>query len=146
METNSTSFFPLQQDDELAITCPEFSIWDVGIDHISYPADSPKVEAGINLDDNEKGKLPEKLQELKGGSANQELQKKILHREIERHRRREMATLYASLRSVLPPQHIKVTIKRIFLLDFNMFFDNKNVILYCMIFLFQSYFTHIHVQ
>ncbi|KAI3458230.1 hypothetical protein Pfo_014893 [Paulownia fortunei] len=106
MENNSFSFCPLQQDDELSITCPEFTIWDVAFDHFSYPGSPRKLE-GIDLGDDKKGKRPKNLQEIQGGSENQEGQKKILHRDIERQRRQEMATLYASLRSVLPPQSLK---------------------------------------
>ncbi|KAK3042347.1 hypothetical protein RJ639_002393 [Escallonia herrerae] len=40
------------------------------------------------------------------GNCN-ENQKKIMHRDAERHRRRKMATLFGSLRSLLPPEHVK---------------------------------------
>ncbi|KAK4431564.1 Transcription factor [Sesamum alatum] len=97
---DSSFFLQLQQDDELSmkntefsITYPGFTIWDVG-SRTDYSGDHER-----NLD-----KLPK---EFEGGVEDQNLQRKIMHREIERQRRQEMSTLYASLRSVLPPDYLK---------------------------------------
>lgn len=116
MEPSSGSFFSFQQDVQFPIiTSPEFTttIWDFGLDHISDPANSTRnEELGIDSGENEKGEvIPKKLEEIEaeaGTAANQEVKKKILHRDVERQRRQEMATLYDSLHSVLPLQHIKV--------------------------------------
>lgn len=123
MERDYSSIFPLQQDELIPInTYPDLSIWE-GFDQILFSADDhhlPKVKGNINI--NGKNELPNNLQIKigdEGGAANQEMEKKIMHREIERQRRKEMADLYSSLRSVLPANNIKVKKKKIF----EFFFD-----------------------
>ncbi|GER34989.1 basic helix-loop-helix (bHLH) DNA-bindingsuperfamily protein [Striga asiatica] len=117
MENNSFSIFNFQEDDaDASASCPDFTVsWDVGMNPISYPGFSQSSQGlGIaynknnNNNNSSKGKQPKQYQEVsEGGTSNQEVQKKKMHRDIERQRRHEMSTLYASLRSVLPPQFLK---------------------------------------
>ncbi|KAL3647410.1 hypothetical protein CASFOL_008378 [Castilleja foliolosa] len=102
---NSFPYFPFQEDENIPISCPDFTIWD---NQISYPTGSPQQVQSIDFSlfrDDEKAKQPKNTQET--NNQDDHVQKKIMHRDIERQRRQAMATLYSSLRSVLPAQFLK---------------------------------------
>ncbi|XP_020205117.1 transcription factor bHLH118 [Cajanus cajan] len=92
--------FPLQRGNELVI---QFSN---GL-HQQH-----KISQDLILDDHVSDKKlptsrPNKLFYEPGHANSNEYTKKMVHREIERQRRQEMATLHASLRSLLPLDFIK---------------------------------------
>ncbi|RVW46176.1 Transcription factor bHLH120 [Vitis vinifera] len=100
--------FPLHQGNELLFRIPytpskQYIIQqDMILDHASLEAS--------NLC-NHKGKSPNR--KLFAQDNNDEIsndgkkKKKIVHRDVERQRRQDMATLYTSLRSLLPLEYIK---------------------------------------
>lgn len=93
-------FPPQQQDDELLFDEPSIILeQDLNADqHITKTSKKrPRTS-----------KSGSKLKKCDEAKKESEL-RKTLHREIERQRRQEMSTLYASLRDLLPLEYIKVT-------------------------------------
>ncbi|KOM36032.1 hypothetical protein LR48_Vigan02g218200 [Vigna angularis] len=105
--------FPLQRGNELVIQFsnalqPQHKISkDLILD--DHNSDNPPLVA--YSDKKVRTRPPNKLfyapETSHANSAEEEYAKKMVHREIERQRRQEMATLHASLRSLLPLPFIK---------------------------------------
>lgn len=102
MERDLTPFIPLQEDELIPLI---FQDSDINLDHVLYPNNRQEND-GKNG-----GSETKTAANMQANSQNQ-LEKKIMHRELERQRRKEMADLYASLRSVLPSKSIKVNGKK----------------------------------
>ncbi|ESW24364.1 hypothetical protein PHAVU_004G124300 [Phaseolus vulgaris] len=101
--------FPLQRGNELVIQFSNSS------NHQQHKISQDLIlDDYASLDDNVSGKKfsrsqPENLfcEENKKNHDSNEHVKKMIHKEIERQRRQEMTTCYASLRSLLPLEFIK---------------------------------------
>ncbi|XP_042001787.1 transcription factor bHLH36-like [Salvia splendens] len=101
MERDCSNPFIPSQEHEIPISTPDpdFSIWGVNFDQILFHND-PTNLGGKKMGEGD-------LQVIEDSRINEEVEKKKVHKEIERQRRQEMAALYDSLRSVLPSKSIK---------------------------------------
>lgn len=113
MELRPDIMFPLQRGNELANSLhhhraqhkisEDLIILD---DYDSLVVDFSHKKLGSGT-----SRRPKKIlygADTSGNSNSDEYKKKMVHREIEKQRRQEMATLHASLRSLLPLDFIKV--------------------------------------
>ena len=101
--------FPLQQSDDLV-----YQIFS-NSNQQKIPQDIISGHASLEPNPiiaNSMGKSPKRkvchMESGTEGFACDKHKKQKLHREIERQRRQEMASFYASLRSLLPDEYIKV--------------------------------------
>ncbi|KAG6411301.1 hypothetical protein SASPL_129381 [Salvia splendens] len=107
MERDCSNPFIPSQEHEIPISTPDpdFSIWGVNFDQILFHND-PTNLGGKKMGEGD-------LQVIEDSRINEEVEKKKVHKEIERQRRQEMAALYDSLRSVLPSKSIKNKVRQL---------------------------------
>ncbi|XP_019465365.1 PREDICTED: uncharacterized protein LOC109363559 [Lupinus angustifolius] len=121
--------FPLQRGKELVIkfsNSPHQQQHQISEDLILDDCDSH----GINDSDkiitsNQPKNLNYGAEKSTHGDCHEHYMKKIVHRDIERQRRQEMATLHASLRSLLPLEFIKANFTEECQHDRQLFYANQ---------------------
>lgn len=100
--------FPLQQGNELCFQISSNTRNEIPQDLItSHPALYGSTDVADDLGQSRRRKSIS-MDNDQSARDNSNDKKKLLHRDIERQRRQEMTTLYASLRSLLPLEYIKV--------------------------------------
>lgn len=101
--------FPLHQGNELLFQIP----YTPSQQYYTFQQDMIRDDEAGNLSSHKGKNRTRKLlaRDNNDESSNDgKKMKKIMHRDMERQRRQDMATLYTSLRSLLPLEYIKVNI------------------------------------
>ncbi|XP_038876288.1 transcription factor bHLH120-like [Benincasa hispida] len=100
--------FPFDQADEL-FPLPALSPIDLSVPQSSLIPSKNKTNK--NISEKPKGsrqrKSPNASDDIDDENPSEHKKKKIIHRDVERQRRQEMSTLYATLRSLLPVEYLK---------------------------------------